>query len=109
MLAAGAVGLLDDGLLAGGLDAHLDMGGANLSGGQRLRIAVARAALSERSVIADEPTAKLDPATARAVRQALVEMAGSRLVVAATHDPELAALAGRVIDLDVLEKREPAA
>ena len=109
MLAAGAVGLLDDGLLAGGLDAHLAMGGANLSGGQRLRIAVARAALSERSVIADEPTAKLDPATARAVRQALVEMAGSRLVVAATHDPELAALAGRVIDLDALEKREPAA
>lgn len=109
MLAAGAVGLLDDGLLAGGLDAHLDMGGANLSGGQRLRIAVARAALSERPVIADEPTAKLDPATARAVRQVLVEMAGSRLVVTATHDPELAALASRVIDLDALEKREPVA
>jgi len=109
MLAAGAVGLLDDRLLAGGLDAHLDMGGANLSGGQRLRIAIARAALSERTVIADEPTAKLDPATARAVRQALLEMAGSRLVVAATHDPELATLACHVIDLDALEKQESVA
>lgn len=109
MLAAGTVGLLDDGLLSGGLDARLEMGGANLSGGQRLRVAVARAALSGRSVIADEPTAKLDPATAGAVRQALVEMAGSRLVVTATHDPELAALASHVIDLDVLEKQESVA
>ncbi|MBN9547561.1 MAG: ATP-binding cassette domain-containing protein, partial [Alphaproteobacteria bacterium] len=66
---ARAIGLLDDALLPGGLEARLDKGGANLSGGQRLRIAIARAQLSGRTVLADEPTAKLDRATAEAVRR----------------------------------------
>lgn len=97
--AANAVGLLDDALLPGGLDARLTRGGGNLSGGQKLRISVARALLAGRTVIADEPTAKLDAGTAGLVREALVGMAHSRLVVVATHDRELAA-AGRVtIDL----------
>lgn len=99
LLAAGQVGLLDDRLLPGGLEARIEAGGANLSGGQRLRVAVARALLSDRAVVADEPTAKLDARTAAVVREALRDMAASRLVVAATHDPKLAALADRRIDL----------
>lgn len=97
--AARAIGLLDDALLPGGLDARLDKGGANLSGGQRLRIAVARAQLSGRTVLADEPTAKLDRATAEAVRRMLLGISGARLVVVATHDRELAAAADLVVDL----------
>ena len=97
--AALAIGLLDDALLPGGLDARLDKGGANLSGGQRLRIAVARAQLSGRTVLADEPTAKLDRATAEAVRRMLLGISGARLVVVATHDRELAAAADLVVDL----------
>ncbi|TPJ70147.1 ATP-binding cassette domain-containing protein [Mesorhizobium sp. B2-7-1] len=97
--AAGAIGLLDDALLPGGLDAKLDKGGANLSGGQRLRIAVARAQLSVRTVLADEPTAKLDRETAEAVRRMLLEMSRKRLVVVATHDRDLAAAADIVLDL----------
>jgi len=93
------LGLLDDALLPGGLDARIRPGGSNLSGGQRLRIAVARALLSDRAIIADEPTAKLDAAAARTIRLALREAAQHRLVLAASHDPELIALADRCIDL----------
>ncbi len=107
--AARAVGLLADALLPDGLDAQLTHGGANLSGGQRLRVSVARALLAERAVMADEPTAKLDAATASLVRQSLLDIARSRLVIVATHDEELAAAARQVIDLHGGEKLEVAA
>ena len=107
--AAACVGLLDDALLPGGLAARIGEGGANLSGGQRLRIALARALVRKRTVIADEPTAKLDPATADAVRRALLDMANSRLVIVASHDPKLIALADRRIALDATAALEEAA
>jgi ATP-binding cassette subfamily C protein len=93
------VGLMGGALLPGGLDAELVDGGVNLSGGQRLRIATARAVLAAGPVVADEPTAKLDSANALRVRQALRRIADDRLVIAATHDPALIALADTAIDL----------
>lgn len=107
--AARAIGLLDDALLPGGIEARLDKGGANLSGGQRLRIAVARAALAGRAVLADEPTAKLDRETAEAVRRMLLAIARSRLVVVATHDRDLAAVADLTVDLTASDTIEVAA
>lgn len=98
--AAERAGLLDDFLLPGGLDARMEAGGENLSGGQRLRIGIARALISDRPIFADEPTAKLDPVNAARVRAVLADCARERLVVVATHDPELKALAVRVVDLD---------
>ena len=100
LAAAGRVGLLDDSVLPGGLDAAISPGGGNLSGGQRLRIGVARALLSDRTIMADEPTAKLDAANADRVRLALVDCAADRLVVVATHDAELVKCAGTVLDLE---------
>ncbi|HVV93909.1 MAG TPA: ATP-binding cassette domain-containing protein [Hyphomicrobiales bacterium] len=97
--AAAQVGLLDGHLLPGGLDAPVAEGGANLSGGQRLRIGIARALLSDRVILADEPTAKLDPATAEAVRAVLLAQARRRLVVVATHDPALIRAADRHVAL----------
>lgn len=98
--AAERVGLLDDTLLPGGLNARIRAGGENLSGGQRLRIGVARALISDRPIFADEPTAKLDAANAARVRAALADRARERLVVVATHDPELKVLATLIVDLD---------
>ncbi len=103
LLAACRVGLLDDSLLPGGVNARIRAGGDNLSGGQRLRIGVARALLSNRAIFADEPTAKLDAVNAGRVRLALFDCARDRLVVVATHDPELAKCADTVLNLD--EKR----
>jgi len=107
--AARAIGLLDDALLPDGLETRLDKGGANLSGGQRLRIAVARATLSGCRVLADEPTAKLDRETAQAVRDVLMQLSRTRLVVVATHDRDLTAAADLTIDLarkDTIEVAE---
>jgi putative ABC transport system ATP-binding protein len=84
-----------------GLEAHADQLVEELSGGQQQRTAVARAlALEPRLLIADEPTAELDPA-ARAI--ALARMfdvparAGS--LVLATHDPEVAERCDRILKL----------
>jgi ATP-binding cassette, subfamily C, bacterial CydD len=93
--AAERVGLLDERLLPGGLEARITEGGGNLSGGQRMRIGIARILLSDGVVLADEPTAKLDPVTAKLVRQVLVEVAKQRLVIVATHDERLIEAASR--------------
>ena len=84
-----------------GLEAHADQLVEELSGGQQQRTAVARAlALEPRLLIADEPTAELDPA-ARAValaRMFEVALNGGSLILA-THDPEVAARCDRILDL----------
>ncbi|MCT4496111.1 ABC transporter, partial [Bosea minatitlanensis] len=68
-----------------------------------------RALLSRRIVVADEPTAKLDAATAAAVRRALGDMAKTRLVIVASHDPALIALADRNVALGATPRLETAA
>jgi putative ABC transport system ATP-binding protein len=84
-----------------GLDAHADQLVEELSGGQQQRTAVARAlALKPKLLIADEPTAELDPASRTLALARLFEVAtdGGALVLA-THDPEVAARCDRVLDL----------
>ena len=93
------LGLCDDALLPGGLGAPIAAGGENLSGGQRVRVAVARMLLGDGPAYCDEPTAKLDADNAERVRRALVKAAQTRLVFVATHDEALAARADRRVAL----------
>jgi phosphonate transport system ATP-binding protein len=61
---------------------------SELSGGQMQRVAIARALISEPwAILADEPTASLDPATARAVTELILSQAKSRNItlVFCTH------------------------
>ncbi|KZD09323.1 hypothetical protein AUP43_07545 [Oceanibaculum pacificum] len=70
---------------------------AALSIGQRQRIAIARAlAHRPKIVLADEPTASLDPDSAGRAMDLLVEMAAEQecCVLLVTHDAALAARAG---------------
>jgi ABC-type transport system involved in cytochrome bd biosynthesis fused ATPase/permease subunit len=106
--AATHVGLLDERLLPGGLNARIAVGGDNLSGGQRMRIGIARIMLSSGVVLADEPTAKLDPQTAELIRQVLTEVAKRRLVIVATHDQQLIEAASRHLSLRPQPRTEQA-
>lgn len=72
----------------------------DLSGGEAQRLMLARAvAKSPDLLLVDEPTAQLDPTAARAVNRVLGELAGNRIVVVATHDPQTAA--GCPINIDL--------
>ena len=70
-----------------------------LSGGQQQRVAIARAMASEPAIIlADEPTGALDSRSTAEVLDLFdgLNRAGSTIVVI-THEPDVAARAGRVI------------
>jgi ATP-binding cassette subfamily C protein CydC len=74
--------------LPDGLDTSVGEAGAQLSGGQRSRIALARALLSGAPVlILDEPTAHLDAESTRAFVDDLVSAAGDGAVLLITHSP----------------------
>ncbi|MEK6217396.1 MAG: ABC transporter ATP-binding protein [Boseongicola sp.] len=76
---------------------------AALSGGEQQRVAFCRALANRpRVLLADEPTGKMDPATADTVFSALMELVRDTGLSAliATHNPELAARMDRTIHLD---------
>ena len=62
-----------------------------LSGGQCQRVAIARALVNNPEILlADEPTGALDTVTSVQIMDLIREIAGERLVIMVTHNPELA-------------------
>lgn len=80
----------------------LGEGGIGLSGGEAVRLALARAAVDPAAtiILADEPTAHLDRETADQITTSLLALAKGKTMLVATHDETLARHMDYVIRLD---------
>ncbi|QRO87157.1 ABC transporter ATP-binding protein [Kytococcus sedentarius] len=98
-----ALTMAHESLEAVGLGGHADKRTDEISGGQAQRVSVARALVrpSAALLVADEPTASLDEATARDIISLLEERVRATGVGAlvATHDPAVAGACDRTLDL----------
>ena len=81
--------------------AYLGESGSGLSGGEIRRLALARAVADRDAdiILADEPTAHLDGATAKEIADRLLDAATGKTLIVATHDPILARRMGRIVVL----------
>jgi putative ABC transport system ATP-binding protein len=71
-----------------------------LSGGQQQRVAVARALVTDPALLlADEPTGNLDSRSSAEIADLLKQASGEwgRAILMVTHDPRIAAHAGRIV------------
>ena len=80
---------------------RLDQITAKLSGGEKQRVATARALAGNPSIVlADEPTGNLDTKNSDAIVALIEELSASRAtIVVITHNPEIAARFPRVVGL----------
>lgn len=87
--------------LPDGLRTRLGESGGGVSGGEARRLMIARAVMAGGDLLlADEPTADLDPRTAAQVIAALAALkAQGKTMIVATHDPNLIAAMDREIEV----------
>ncbi len=84
-----------------GLDTPLGEDAGNLSGGQRARLALARALLAQRPVLLlDEPFANIDPESRAVLIDALGEERGVRTMLIVTHQSLPPGFADRTLRLE---------
>ena len=88
----------------------LSDGGQGLSGGEAVRLALARVALHPHAdvLLVDEPTAHLDSETAARVTDALLALAQGKTMLVATHDPVLAGRLQRTVLVDARAQSQEA-
>ena len=85
-----------------GLQERMDHKPNQLSGGEKQRVAAARALMmSPLVILADEPSGSLDEANKRDLHRLLLEMRDKyhQTILIVTHDKDLAAICDRVIEI----------
>ncbi len=84
-----------------GLKDRADHLPAQMSGGEQQRVCIARALINDpHIVLADEPTGNLDAENEELVLRQLRELhAQGRTIIMVTHDPDVARLADRLLEL----------
>lgn len=85
-----------------GLEDRMDHKPNALSGGEKQRVAAARALMMQPDIIlADEPTGSLDEKNKKELSDLLIELRKNygQTILLVTHDKELAAIADRVIEI----------
>jgi len=82
-----------------GLKERMKFKPPQLSGGEQQRVAIARALINEPDLLlTDEPTGQLDSKTAVEIMGLIVDMnKNGKTVIVITHDPNIAAYAGRTV------------
>lgn len=86
-----------------GLSDRLRHRPGQLSGGQQQRVGIARAIVTDPTLlVADEPTGDLDAKSAEEILDLLGELKGSlqKTIIMVTHDPRAACRAERVLHLE---------
>jgi putative ABC transport system ATP-binding protein len=86
-----------------GLSDRLDHRPGQLSGGQQQRVGIARAVVTDPTlIVADEPTGDLDSRSAKEILDLLGELHKElqKTILVVTHDPHAAARAQRILHLD---------
>lgn len=98
-------------LAATGLTAHADKRPAQLSGGMRQRVALARTLLRDASIVLlDEPFSALDARTRAEMQELAWSLLAGRTVLLVTHDPaEAARLGERIVLMERSGLKEVAA
>ncbi|WP_187978059.1 ABC transporter ATP-binding protein [Mycetocola sp. JXN-3] len=98
---------LDPGRWPAGVHTELGEAGSGISGGERARIALARALVRRpRVLILDETTAALDARSESSLLDALAALRGETTVITISHRPSTLARCDRVVQLPALH-REP--
>ena len=93
--------LIEDAVIAVGLEEKLHIETGKLSGGQKQRVAIARALVTDPNIIfADEPTGNLDSESGLQVMEILESLHDKgRTVVLVTHETQTAEFANRIIKI----------
>ncbi len=88
-----------------GYDSLLEENASNLSGGQRQRLAIARALLTNPTILVfDEATSALDPESENVIQNNLAAMARGRTLIIVSHRLSIIHGADKILVLDKGEK-----
>ena len=84
-----------------GYDSMLEENASNISGGQRQRLAIARALLTNPPIlIFDEATSSLDPESEEVIRRNLRAIARGRTVIIVSHRLSIVCHADKIVSID---------